>query len=233
MEQKTKRNLLYFGLTVVALTGLGLAWKAWGPSSVKSEDDQKKEDEKRNRESANDNNGGSDSTSTPPAPLPPTDRTFPLNSGDRGDNVKALQTGLIKMGASIPAGATGYFGTQTIAALKSKGYSDSVSKTDFEAILDGKKKVATSSNPPAPSSIKKTVDDMVGSTIIAPYDDTPVYYAKDTSVFKKYKKGIKIGTLGSEKPIVGYHKLFHVSGDNALNGVMISDQIVKLALKLN
>ncbi len=40
-----------------------------------------------------------------------------LTIGSTGSDVTALQTWLIAKGFSIPAGATGYFGTQTRAAL--------------------------------------------------------------------------------------------------------------------
>jgi len=43
--------------------------------------------------------------------------TRDLTIGSSGADVTALQNWLIKMGASIPAGATGYFGAQTAAAL--------------------------------------------------------------------------------------------------------------------
>ena len=40
-----------------------------------------------------------------------------LTIGSRGADVTALQNWLISKGFSIPAGATGYFGTQTRAAV--------------------------------------------------------------------------------------------------------------------
>ena len=48
-----------------------------------------------------------------------TNNTFNINFtvGSRGDGVTALQKWLIGKGFSIPAGATGYFGGQTIAAV--------------------------------------------------------------------------------------------------------------------
>lgn len=44
--------------------------------------------------------------------------TINLQPGQSGDNVKALQQYLISLGYSIPAGATGFYGTQTQAAVK-------------------------------------------------------------------------------------------------------------------
>jgi peptidoglycan hydrolase-like protein with peptidoglycan-binding domain len=48
---------------------------------------------------------------------PSTTFTMDLTIGSTGSQVTALQTWLIAKGYSIPAGATGYFGTQTKAAL--------------------------------------------------------------------------------------------------------------------
>jgi len=53
---------------------------------------------------------------TPPTP----DTTLPvrdLQNGDTGPDVQQLQNLLITQGHTIPAGATGFFGTQTQAAL--------------------------------------------------------------------------------------------------------------------
>ncbi len=43
--------------------------------------------------------------------------TGPLTIGSSGAEVTCLQTALIEKGFSIPAGATGYFGTQTATAV--------------------------------------------------------------------------------------------------------------------
>lgn len=68
--------------------------------------------------------------------------TFPLYVTDKNQKVKAMQEALIKLGASIPAGPTGYFGTQTQAALKFAGYNDSkIEQADYNDILAGKKKI--------------------------------------------------------------------------------------------
>jgi len=71
-------------------------------------------------------------------PSPVVNEGFPLSVGMRGNNVTQLQNGLIKMGKSIPAGATSYFGSQTLSALQSAGYDAPVSKPDFDAIMAGK-----------------------------------------------------------------------------------------------
>ncbi len=62
--------------------------------------------------------GGSSSCESIPAPL---------TMGSKGANVTALQNRLIADGESIPAGATGYFGAQTKAALASWQGKNSVS----------------------------------------------------------------------------------------------------------
>jgi peptidoglycan hydrolase-like protein with peptidoglycan-binding domain len=58
---------------------------------------------------------GGSTTGTPAA----TTFTRDLTIGSQGVDVTALQQWLIARGVSIPAGATGYFGTQTQAALRS------------------------------------------------------------------------------------------------------------------
>lgn len=49
---------------------------------------------------------------------PGADTSWIISYGDQGDNVRILQTLLISQGFSIPAGATGLFADQTLAALK-------------------------------------------------------------------------------------------------------------------
>lgn len=61
--------------------------------------------------------------------------SFPLAFGSKGTRVKQLQQSLVLLGASIPAGATGNFGSQTKSALKSLGYSTTVGESDFKAIV--------------------------------------------------------------------------------------------------
>jgi len=57
--------------------------------------------------------GGTTTTATTPAPSITQD----MKVGSSGDEVKALQKWLISQGYSIPAGATGYYGEQTKAAV--------------------------------------------------------------------------------------------------------------------
>lgn len=59
----------------------------------------------------------------PEKPKPPAiDKKFPgieyLQYGKRNDHVKRMQRQLIKKGFSIPAGPTGYYGQQTVDAVK-------------------------------------------------------------------------------------------------------------------
>lgn len=64
-------------------------------------------------------------STTPSTPLPSTVRDLTLR--DTGDDVIALQKLLIAEGHSIPAGATGYFGSQTQTALASYQRANSIS----------------------------------------------------------------------------------------------------------
>ena len=82
---------------------------------------------------------------------------FPLKKGSRGDLVTQLQEGLIaKFGSSIlpTYGADGDFGTETINALKSKGFPVVINKTTFDKIVsDG-----ANTNPSLPASAEQPVD---------------------------------------------------------------------------
>lgn len=53
-----------------------------------------------------------------PAPTKPTMKVSDVQVGKTNASVKAVQTALIKKGFKIPAGATGYFGSQTLSAYK-------------------------------------------------------------------------------------------------------------------
>jgi hypothetical protein len=62
---------------------------------------------------------------TPPKPAPPKPKPVPKFPGQdklsfkkRSENVRRLQKELISKGYAIPAGATGFYGTQTEAAVK-------------------------------------------------------------------------------------------------------------------
>ncbi len=60
------------------------------------------------------------------------------NFGQSGTHVKVLQTCLITAGFSIPAGATGYFGTQTKSALQSF-YRTALAISDWDGLSIGPK----------------------------------------------------------------------------------------------
>lgn len=65
---------------------------------------------------------------------------FPLKKGSKGDAVRQLQQGLIdKYGSSIlpKYGADGDFGSETLAALKKKGYPVTVTESLFNIITQG------------------------------------------------------------------------------------------------
>lgn len=82
------------------------------------------------------------------APVPTATEKFPLNVGMRGDAIRRMQQALIKAGAGIPAGATGYFGQQTLAALKVRGYTPPISEPEHKMILLGQPKSKPAQAPP-------------------------------------------------------------------------------------
>lgn len=94
-------------------------------------------------------------TTTTTAAVSPFVRDLTL--GSTGADVTALQTWLIARGFSIPAGATGYFGTQTRAALSAyqaangitptAGYFGPITRTKINALL-----ITTPTTPTNPGS---------------------------------------------------------------------------------
>ena len=62
--------------------------------------------------------------------------TVDLTIGSRGADVTSLQTWLISKGYGIPAGATGYFGTQTQAAVASFQTANGIAPTATTLRID-------------------------------------------------------------------------------------------------
>jgi len=78
-----------------------------------------------------------------------------LTVGSQGADVVALQQALINAGQNIPAGATGYFGSQTKAAVKSFQTAKGLPSTGFvgpltRGVLNGSAALAPVSSVPAP-----------------------------------------------------------------------------------
>lgn len=88
-----------------------------------------------------------DTTYTPPADETGTKSTktsggsgFPLKKGSKGDLVRQMQQALIgKYGSSIlpKYGADGDFGSETLNALKKKGYPTIISESTFNVLVQG------------------------------------------------------------------------------------------------
>lgn len=107
-------------------------------------------------------------TGTPTTTPPPTGGTTAcvftrdLTVGATGTDVTCLQTNLIAMGYSIPAGATGYFGSQTKAAVSAwqtqnavspaAGYFGSISRSKWPGLGIG----GTPPPPPPPPPLSGT-----------------------------------------------------------------------------
>lgn len=81
---------------------------------------------------------------------------------------------------------------------------------------------------------KKTIDDYIGTTInTGNVANVVVRYISDGGIFKTYDKNSNIGRLGgSLTGIEGYHTLFDVQGNTNVNGLTISDEYLKLILKI-
>lgn len=96
-------------------------------------------------------NNNADNTFSPPADTAKTKTggsttrsgsgdNFPLKKGSKGENVKQLQEALIeKYGKSIlpKYGADGDFGSETLNALKAKGFPASITESIFNVITEG------------------------------------------------------------------------------------------------
>lgn len=130
---------------------------------------------------------------------------LPLVVKDKNQKVKAMQEALIKIGASIPAGATGYFGSQTQAALTFAGYPiDKIEQADYNDILALKKKVAKA-----------------GDSIEANKNNVQVYNEGLTPTAIKNKDQF-IGTVIAVNPATNL-VLFHGSGN--INGYVYLNDI--------
>jgi len=166
MKRKTWVIIFVVICVVVAILLLVVFWDKIFPP--KDEKEQQKEEEQQYQEQvqeAIDNN-----QPIPPKPTLP-DGSFPLSVKDKNAKVKSMQEALIKMGCTISAGATGYFGAQTQGALKCAGYNDSkIEQSDYDNIILGNKNIVHGSRPVATISGGKIYSDInmtkeVGTTI--------------------------------------------------------------------
>lgn len=128
-------------------------------------------------------------TGTPYTP-PPAPTGFPIKSGNRGAEVKRLQTALNnKWGAGLKT--DGGFGKLTLAALRSTGYGDSVAD---EATLQNIEKHISK----ASSSISTTATpNSIGKNLWSVNGGTKVYVndGKYSSVYKTVGAGQYIGKI--------------------------------------
>jgi len=134
---------LYIGLAVLVVV-IVILYIFWDKLFPKDEKEQAQKEEQTYQEEVQQ----AQANNTPPPP-PPTlpDGSLPVSSGDKNKKVKAMQEALIKAGAPISAGATGYFGSQTKTALEGRGYSGtSIDNPDYNDILALKKKEVTTSS---------------------------------------------------------------------------------------
>ncbi len=117
---------------------------------------------------------------TPPPPPPVStlpSGSFPLTSDDKNQKVKSMQEALIKMGAPISAGATGYFGSQTKSALSWAGYGDKIDEIDYNNILAGKKKTTlTAGTSPVATKSSGPVYDSLSMNKIVEYTSAGISY---------------------------------------------------------
>lgn len=158
-------------------------------------DEQKKKDEEEKAKKEAEAKG---QAYTPPKD---TDNSWPLKLAMSGPKIKAMQSALITAGASIPAGATGYFGSQTSIALKKRGYNEtSISQPEYNDIIDGKAKITATTAEPFKNGQK-------------------VYGAKQVKIFTKpdiakdffvgyIDKYELVGTYYQKSPVEGWSKVY-------------------------
>lgn len=121
-----------------------------------------------------------------------------LSVGVRGDDVKCLQNYLIGAGQSIPAGATGYFGSQTQAAVASwqsangvspaAGYFGPISRSKYSSLVVA---TPTPTPTPTPSGKEGTLSATAGTT---PADAGTIYAGNQ----KVSVASLKVKALGSD-----------------------------------
>jgi len=214
MEAKTKRTLVGLGLIIAGGTLAFLAWRKWGNKT----DEEKKADEvDKEKELVEEKKKETGYTS----PKPKANDSFPLQVGNRGSNVEKLQVALrnrfnLDLGKW---GADGIFGGDTLRLVKSIGYPEQISKSDFDRILSGK---YTASTATAPSSglPKQTFKLEAGKLGFAKYGGTQVY-RYGTGKFDHFtKKGADLGTIsevGSSNVVFGkdrFDKKYFVRSHN-------------------
>ena len=178
--EKNKYIWLFIGLAliVVILITLYIFWDKLFP---KDESEQGEKDKKKYED---DVQHAKDNNETPPPPPSLLDGSLPISAGDKNKKVKAMQEALIKMGASIPAGATGLFGAQTKAALTWAGYNDSkIEESDYNNILAWKK----ASEATTSSSTTTTTGGEVGKKV----------YAKSETVHIRSTPNVNDGSINN------------------------------------
>lgn len=128
------KKWLFIGLGVAATGALSyFGWQYW-----KNHKGQSEEDAGGDVPDVSSDN----SASYTPKPKATANRNdaFPLKTGSKGANVKALQEVLIaKLGKDVlgKSGADGDFGSKTVAALKKAGLPESIDETTFNVLVKG------------------------------------------------------------------------------------------------
>lgn len=168
-EGKKKSNkklyvLIGTGAGLVGLTVFGLWWFKWRKGTQSGNEDDlmfKLANKNHSEDTVPKEEEGTPSPKHPKTTIntPVQEQiSFPLKKGDRGTLVTQLQNALIKQyGKDIfsTKKSTGFFGNETAAFLKSKGFPTTIDKETFDKILSSEQTPAqTSSTNPVPSTDK-------------------------------------------------------------------------------
>lgn len=152
-SNKTTYVVLGISLGVLSLAGLGY-WYFKGRKGTTVED---KEEDLFHQVANETTNTAATTYSQSPFPKSTAssayapNNSFPLKKGSKGALVKQVQESLIKLyGAGIlpKYGADGDFGTETVNALKNKGYKEVIDLTEFTKII-----TATGASPVTPPTV--------------------------------------------------------------------------------
>lgn len=136
-------KVFIYALALAALGGSGyllydrIRKRKSGGSRISSNSTDSIADEIVNTITTADNVSASNAVTTTAKPSKRAKATdnFPLKKGSKGARVMQLQQALISKGASIQA--DGIFGSETLAALRAAGHSDSVDESIFSKITAG------------------------------------------------------------------------------------------------
>lgn len=189
------KRILFWGLGLSATASAGFFGWNWWKNRHNNVDDLDTGGFSTGATSTSKGTSSSSSKGISSAASNVTKSDFPLKKGSKGYKVQRLQFALIqKYGRSLlpKYGADGDFGSETVNALKSKGYATSISSSLYQKIV-GLKNNSSSSFDAGSLGIalfKATnSNDYTKAIELLGRISNPSQYSKVSSVFKQYRIG--------------------------------------------